>query len=212
MNNNKHVINIRNRIYDFLHFDKLACHILSEYYSDCDMVLEFQLDSDNEEVYFQIIGNNLEIIWNNNKSVKYDKIDILTRITNKYEKSGNSIVRIKGELLQFTNCSSNVIKVINWNIYLQNLHRAFFKCKKLEEIPNYIPESVINMSDMFNQCVNLNSDLSKWDVSNVQDMSFMFYYCKKFNHDISKWNVSNVICAIYIFDRCNIREEYIPKI
>ena len=34
------------------------------------------------------------------------------------------------------------------------------------------------MYSMFWNCENFNSDLSKWDVSNVKDMSDMFYKCK----------------------------------
>ncbi|WP_141080657.1 BspA family leucine-rich repeat surface protein, partial [Campylobacter jejuni] len=36
---------------------------------------------------------------------------------------------------------------------------------------------------------NFNSDLSKWDVSNVENMSSMFEGCKNFNGDLSKWGI-----------------------
>ena len=202
MNKNEEVIKIRDHIYDFLHFDKLTCHILSEYYNDLDMILEFELSSDNEEISFCIMGNNLEIIWDESKSDKYEKINELTKVSNKYEKSGNYIVRIKGELLQFSWCSENIKKVINWNHYLEKLNNAFQHCSKLEQVPNYISSNVQNMSLMFYDCSNFNSDISEWNVSNVQDMHGMFYKCHNFNFDLSKWNVSNVQNMSSMFFRC----------
>ena len=44
----------------------------------------------------------------------------------------------------------------------------------------------------FCHAIWFNSDISRWNVSNVTDMSEMFAYAKRFNQDLSKWNVSNV--------------------
>ena len=185
MNKNEEVNKIRDHIYEFLHFDKLSCHILSEYYNDKDMVLEFELNSNNEEISFYITGNNLEIIWDDFTSVKYDKT-INLKASNRYIKSGNYIIRIIGELLNFSCCSKNIIKVITWNYYLKDLCNAFWGCKKLVEVPNYISQ-------------------------NVTDMSFMFFGCDKFNSDISKWNVFNVRNRCAMFYYCDILEKYKPK-
>lgn len=40
---------------------------------------------------------------------------------------------------------------------------------------------VKNMSLMFYDCSDLNSDISRWDVSDVVMMDRMFSKCKKFN-------------------------------
>ena len=50
---------------------------------------------------------------------------------------------------------------------------------------------VTNMTAMFGQTTLFNSDISNWNVSNVQNMSSMFQ-TSPFNGDISNWNVSNV--------------------
>ena len=202
MNKDKKVIKIRDYIYNFIHFDKLACHILAEYYNDCDMILEFQLDSDNETIYFQIMGNNLEIVWDESKSDKYEKINEFTKVSNKYEKRGNYIVRIKGELISFSYCSKNIKKVINWNYYLEDLSNAFSGCDRLINVPNYIPASVHNMCNVFSGCYDFNCDISEWNVSNVKNMSYMFTNCYIFNSDISKWDVSNVKNMYYMFYKC----------
>ena len=56
---------------------------------------------------------------------------------------------------------------------------------------------------MFNNCRNFNSDLSNWDVSNVEDMTCMFYNCKKLNFDLSKWDISKVKDMAVMFYNCN---------
>ena len=48
------------------------------------------------------------------------------------------------------------------------------------------------MSGMFLVAASFNSDISKWDVSDVTRMTSMFMGAKSFNGDISNWDVSNV--------------------
>ena len=202
MNNNNEIVKIRDYVYKFLYFDKLACHVLAEYYCDLDMILEFQLDYDNEdkEIFFILSGNNLKIDYGNGKSNKYDKIKDYS-IGYNYENGGNYIVRIKGNLIKFSNCSQNIKKVINWNYYLEDLSCAFYKCKKLE-VPNNIPKNVKNMSFMFHGCSIFNSDLLNWNVQNVQFMHGMFHGCSSFNSDLSNWNVQNVQNMSRMFSYC----------
>ena len=56
------------------------------------------------------------------------------------------------------------------------------------------------MSCMFFDSRVFNSDISEWDVSQVQNMSYMFYYAKVFNCDISEWDVSNVQDMSHMFE------------
>ena len=58
---------------------------------------------------------------------------------------------------------------------------------------------------------DLNPDITRWNVSNVQNMNYMFYECKSFNQDLSKWDVSNVKYIDFIFKDCPIKEEFKPK-
>ena len=50
--------------------------------------------------------------------------------------------------------------------------------------------------------LNINVDVSKWNVSKVTNMSYMFYECEKFDCDLSKWDVSNVTNMRCIFSGC----------
>ena len=79
------------------------------------------------------------------------------------------------------------------------------------DISQWDVSNVENMGVMFYECKNFNQDLSKWDVSNVQYMANMFYNCQKFNQDLSGWNVNNVKDCSWIFSGCPIKEEFKPK-
>lgn len=51
-------------------------------------------------------------------------------------------------------------------------------------------------------CALFNSDLSSWDVSNVNDLVLMFKECHMFTRDLSQWNVGNVINMTEMFRGC----------
>ena len=48
------------------------------------------------------------------------------------------------------------------------------------------------MSGMFRESAQFNSDISKWDTSNVIAMAFMFKNASVFNQNLSKWCVENI--------------------
>ena len=60
---------------------------------------------------------------------------------------------------------------------------------------------ITDMSDLFKD-INVNFDISKWDVSNANNMDFMFYSCENFNCDLSSWDVSNVKNMMCMFKFC----------
>ena len=208
---NEEINKIRDHIYEFLHFDKLICHVLSEYYGGSDMVLEFKLYYNNEKVIFQIKGNNLEIVWDDSHSVRYNEIKELTIIEHQYKKKGHCIIRIKGQLLEFTNCSNNIIEVHNWNYYLKNLDFAFVDCHNLKNVPDFIPKNVNSVAHIFSGCNSFDSDLSKWDVYNIQNTRHMFHSCFNFNSDLSEWDVSNIKDMKYMFAECSEFNSDISK-
>ncbi|KAG7350132.1 fibronectin domain containing protein [Nitzschia inconspicua] len=49
-----------------------------------------------------------------------------------------------------------------------------------------------NMNAMFENALELNQDIGRWDVSNMRNMDAMYCGARKFNQDIGKLNVSNV--------------------
>ena len=80
--------------------------------------------------------------------------------------------------------------------------------------PDISKWDVSNVEDMryiFYECDNFNCDLSGWNVSKVKYMRAMFFGCEIFNQDLSKWDVSNVEDHYSMFDGCHIKQEFKPK-
>ena len=63
------------------------------------------------------------------------------------------------------------------------------------------------MRGLFKQCSSLTSlsDISKWDMSNVNDIRDMFFGCSSLTTlpDILKWNTHNLKYCNNIFLGCN---------
>ncbi len=64
--------------------------------------------------------------------------------------------------------------------------------KDFSGIESWSVSNVENMSGMFYEATNFNSNISGWDVNNVENMRSMFSGAKNFNSDISGWDVNNV--------------------
>ena len=63
------------------------------------------------------------------------------------------------------------------------------------------------MMGVFRGATNFTSDLSSWDVSNVNEMSSMFYEAENFNSDLSSWDVSSVTDMSIMFFGAGLSEE-----
>ena len=60
-----------------------------------------------------------------------------------------------------------------------------------QDVTYVITSKVTNMRNLFNS-IDVNGNISTWDVSNVTDMLSMFSNSQSFNQDLSSWDVSNV--------------------
>ncbi len=93
-----------------------------------------------------------------------------------------------------------LIKVTSWGDYkITHFNHAFNGATNLIYVPETIPNDVVSMSFMFYDATNFNSDISRWDTSNVTNMIAMFYYAFNFNRDISSWKTSMVTNMNYMF-------------
>ena len=106
------------------------------------------------------------------------------------------MVHIIGDITRL--CFENVIQLVEifqWgSLRLYSCQSMFMNCKNLKITATDIPNLIFatDLSEMFYGCISLNSDLSKWNVENVNNMNFMFYNCISFNSNLSEWNVKNV--------------------
>lgn len=73
-----------------------------------------------------------------------------------------------------------------------NLSYAAFPAVNLTKVPDYLPETITNLSNAFLGCERFKQDISMWDTSNVTNMYRMFYNAIYFSHDLNNWDVSNV--------------------
>ena len=65
-------------------------------------------------------------------------------------------------------------------------------------IASWDVSNVTDMYSMFRESA-FNQDINSWDVSSVTDMSYMFYYATSLNQDISNWDVGNVTDMVNMF-------------
>ena len=54
------------------------------------------------------------------------------------------------------------------------------------------PNSVTDMSSLFDKATKFNQPIGHWDVSNVTNMQYMFFGAHSFNQPIGDWDVSSV--------------------
>lgn len=98
-----------------------------------------------------------------------------------------------------------IISFIKWKIPCSS---AFKQCKKLKYILGVAPLLGNDISSMFYEALEFNSDISHWDTSNITNMWSAFYKAKKFNQDIGKWTVNKVYIMLYMFcGACSFNQD-----
>ncbi len=179
-----------------------------------DVILKYKVKITN--------GNLKEVITRVDNKCKIDFGDgtpeitsnLVVRIKHKYEKAGEYTVTIKKPNLEYPKnykvslVRSKVIEIIEWNYLI--------RCKcletKIQKVPDYIPETLVNMSFMFNGCREFNDpNVSKWNVSNIKNMRAMFAHTHKFNQPLNGWDVSNVIKASGMFSHAKEFNQPLDK-
>ena len=122
-----------------------------------------------------------------------------------FDISGWDVSNVKDMSYMFFGCKLFDCDLSGLDVYnVENMRMMFGGCHKFEGkgLDKWNVSNVIDMCSMFENCENLNCNLSNWDVRNVKDMNYMFYKCKKFNCNLSKWDVSKVKDMNYTFDDC----------
>jgi surface protein len=160
------------------------------------MSLEFNTNiSEGTTITLPLFGTvDVNVNWGDGNSEPY------TSSGNKshtYSIDGTYTVTITGTLTHFGASSyPNAYKLTKINdfgdIGLTDLSYACTNAYNLISIPEQIPSTVTNLSNMFYNATYFNQDIGNWDVSNVTNMESMFYSAYSFNQDIGGWDVSSV--------------------
>lgn len=101
-------------------------------------------------------------------------------------------------------------KVTNMNSLLTYAHGELVRGEKTSielnpDISKWNVSNVIDFDRMFQYCYEFNCDLSEWDVSSGKTFHDMFVM-SKINFDVSRWNLANATDISEMFEYCNAFE------
>ena len=127
-------------------------------------------------------------------------------IEHTYDTEGVYNVTIDGTFNQFGkgwdtyDNADKLISIIDFgDVGLTSLFGAFRNAQNLTEVPDTLPETIINTSSTFNSASSFDQDLDTWDVTNITNMYGMFKDAVIFNGNITNWNVENVTKMTIMF-------------
>lgn len=83
------------------------------------------------------------------------------------------------------------------NLGLTSLRNAFRGAANLTSLPESLPSTVTNLSNMLAWATSFNGDITLWNTSNVTSFDTMFSQAQSFNQNIGSWNTSS---ALYMTD------------
>lgn len=102
----------------------------------------------------------------------------------------------------FENYSMKLFEVKSFGeLGITSLHRAFSKNFNELTVPDYLPQTVTDLSYLFQDASKFNDDISEWNTGNVTDMHNMFDQALVFNQDISGWNTGSVTDMSWMFQQ-----------
>jgi len=97
---------------------------------------------------------------------------------------------------------AKIIDIENWgDAQWTSMNSAFAGVKNLTISASDTPDlaNVTDISYMFSEAINFNSNINNWDVSNVEGMSGVFFKATSFNQPLDNWNTSNVTSMSKMF-------------
>ena len=95
---------------------------------------------------------------------------------------------------------------------VKRLARTFPNCFGLDEntdLSNWDVSNVEDFTHMFLNAFNFNGNIDNWDLSSATTTFGMFELARKFNRDISGWDMSNVTSMVGMFSRAESFDQNI---
>ncbi|MBQ4821728.1 BspA family leucine-rich repeat surface protein [Aquimarina sp. MMG016] len=175
----------------------------------CDFTNSFvttwQTNASNENITIPTTGGgyNYDIDWGDGTIEN----GFTGNATHEYANAGIYRVKIRGDFprIYFNNTGDKdkIQSIEQWGtIVWRSMEDAFLGCKNLRYNATDAPDlsQVTRLTRMFSDCEVFDAtDLSNWNVSNIEQMGFMFSNAKEFNGIINNWDVSKVIGFVNMF-------------
>ncbi|WP_010179249.1 BspA family leucine-rich repeat surface protein [Aquimarina agarilytica] len=181
-------------------------------------ILKYEVTMDTDNVHIGInkdfTGYNFDINWGDGTSDTNISDDIIHQFTAK----GEYIVSITGDFpaLQMGSTVNETLTAIEqWGTNEWQSGDGMFKnCFSLKtinatDLPNFTKAT--SLKAMFVNCVKLEADISKWNVSTIEDMSFLLNNAKKFNSPLNDWDMSNVKTIAEMFTNAETFNQILDK-
>ncbi|MFV0506568.1 MAG: BspA family leucine-rich repeat surface protein [Bacteroidales bacterium] len=207
-----------------LFFVLLGTELFAQHSDGDYFVLIFNISSPKTEVHIPLNGSidyDFHIDWGDGyaETITGSGAYYKSRVKHTYSDVGSKTVKIIGmqengaegfPSINFKEGSSDnaalLAEVKQWGkIKWKTLSNAFMNCSEMIMTAIDLPilTEVKDMSNMFQDAITFNQDISNWDVSSVTDMTFMFQGAKSFNQDISDWDVSSVTSMANMFQEAD---------
>ena len=111
----------------------------------------------------------------------------------------------------FTNASNFNRDISHWKISTRSgdeikMGGMFYGARNFNSVVDYNAENgtwdvsrVVDVSNMFRDCLYYNQPLNNWNTANVKNTSYMFYNARTFDKPLNNWNMANVENTSYMF-------------
>ncbi|TAE17477.1 MAG: BspA family leucine-rich repeat surface protein [Bacteroidetes bacterium] len=98
---------------------------------------------------------------------------------------------------------TKLMTIAQWgNQVWKSMGSSFAGCSNLTYSATDAPNlsNVVDMSDMFSNCINFNGAIGSWNTSSITYIAAMFRGATSFNQPIGTWNMSNVGNVAFMFE------------
>ena len=171
-------------------------------------ITTWQIAAANESITLPLVSGvtyNFRVDWGDGSDSIISSWDSPDKV-HLYVAAGTYTVKIYGQIPQIkfygSGVESKIRTVEQWGTSKwTSMDHAFANCSNFQITALDKPDlsEAQNLSAMFMNASNFNSDISGWNTQTITNMSYMFKNASVFNQTINGWDTSNVIDMSYMF-------------
>ncbi|MCG8583022.1 MAG: DUF285 domain-containing protein, partial [Bacteroidales bacterium] len=146
------------------------------------------IQADGDIIYTHSAGLTYTIDWGDGSIVNYDNTMSKTHTYDATYAGKIVTIKLSGDFTRFELASEqqdDLLTIEQWGaIQWSTMEEAFLGASKLQLNASGAPDltNATSLNRMFQDCEDINADISHWNVSNIKDVSFMFYNATAFNN------------------------------